>query len=73
MPSSEVTSALAIRDAEAEVVRRREKLVTSLLALRSELRRETDWRTWYRRAPVACVGVVFALGFIFAGRRPRHP
>jgi hypothetical protein len=68
MPALDSKDALALQAAEAEVVRRREQMVASGMALRGELRRTLEWRAWYRRAPVASLGVAFMVGFLWGGR-----
>ncbi len=69
MEQPDAKDALALREAEAAVVRSREQLVTAGMALRGELRRSVEWRAWYRRAPLASLGVVFMVGFLWGGRR----
>lgn len=69
MVQPETKDGLALRAAEAAVVRSREQLVTAGLALRSELRRSVEWRAWFRRAPVVSLGAAFMVGFLWGGRR----
>jgi hypothetical protein len=64
----EQKDAAAIQEAKAEIVRSRERLVSSGMALRTELQRSLEWRAWYRRAPVACLGAAFMVGFLFGDR-----
>jgi hypothetical protein len=71
MVEPESKDALALREAEAAVVRSREQLVTAGMALRSELRRSVEWRAWYRRAPVVSLGAAFMVGFLWGGGRSR--
>jgi hypothetical protein len=69
MPELDAKDARAIRDARLEVIRSREQMVSSGMALRAELRRSVEWRAWFRRAPVASLGVAFMLGFLWGSRR----
>jgi hypothetical protein len=69
VPESDRNDTLALREAQAEVVRSREQLVSSGMALRGELRRSLEWRAWFRRAPLASLGLAFMAGFLWGGRR----
>ncbi len=52
----------AVARAESEVERTRERLASSVLALRDEVVRKTDWRRVVRRQPAAFLGAAVALG-----------
>jgi hypothetical protein len=54
--------------AEADVERARERVAQSVMALRDEVARRTDWRQWIRRRPTAFLAAAFLAGF-FLGRR----
>jgi hypothetical protein len=55
--------------AESDVERARERLASSMLALRHEVARKTDWRSWVRRQPAPFLGAAVALGFWLGYRR----
>jgi hypothetical protein len=59
----------AVARAELEVERARERVATSMLALRDEVVRKTDWRSWIRRQPTAFFGAAIAVGFWLGYRR----
>ncbi len=59
----------AVARAEFEVERTRERLESSMLALRDEVVRKTDWRRVVRRQPAAFLGGAIALGFWLGYRR----
>jgi hypothetical protein len=60
-----------IARAEAEVERARERVASSVSALREEVVRQADWRAWLSRHPLLCLGGALALGiWLGAGRRP---
>ncbi|HEY6477642.1 MAG TPA: hypothetical protein VI456_13760 [Polyangia bacterium] len=59
----------ALAQAESDVERARERVESSLLALRHEVARRTDWRGWVRRRPATFVGGALALGFLLGFRR----
>lgn len=59
----------ALARAESDVERARERVATSMLALRDEVARKTDWRSWVRRQPAAFLGAAAALGFWLGYRR----
>jgi hypothetical protein len=64
------TSAVdAVARAESDVERTRERLASSVLALRDEVVRKTDWRRVVRRQPAAFLGAAVALGFWLGYRR----
>jgi hypothetical protein len=48
--------------AEAEVERSRARVAESVLALRREVARRTDWRSWIARRPLAFLAGALALG-----------
>jgi hypothetical protein len=50
--------------AEADVEQARERVSSSVLALRDELARQSDWRRWLVRHPLASLGGALALGFV---------
>jgi hypothetical protein len=55
--------------AEAEVERTRERVALSVVALRDEVVRRTDWRRWVARRPGTFLCTAFALGFWLGHRR----
>ena len=55
--------------AESDVERARERVASSMLALRDEVARKTDWRSWVRRQPAPFLGAAVALGFWLGYRR----
>jgi len=55
--------------AEADVERARERVAQSVMALRNEVVRRTDWREWIRRHPAAFLAGAFTLGFLWGHRR----
>jgi hypothetical protein len=59
----------ALARAESDVERARERVTSSMLALRDEVVRKTDWRRWVRRQPAAFLGAAVALGFWLGYRR----
>jgi hypothetical protein len=59
----------ALARAESDVERARERVASSMLALRDEMVRKTDWRSWIRRQPTAFFGAAIALGFWLGYRR----
>jgi len=59
----------ALARAESDVERARERVASSMLALRDEVTRKTDWRRWVRRQPAAFLGASVALGFWLGYRR----
>ena len=59
----------ALARAESDVERARERVASSMLALRDELARKTDWRGWVRRRPSAFLGAAVAVGFWLGYRR----
>jgi hypothetical protein len=59
----------ALARAESDVERARERVASSMLALRDEVVRKTDWRSWVRRQPAAFLGGAAALGFWLGYRR----
>jgi hypothetical protein len=66
----------AVARAEAELAEAREHVAESMLALRDEVARRTDWRGWIRRHPALLLGGALALGLLLGTRgrgwRPRH-
>ena len=59
----------ALARAESDVEKARERVESSLLALRDEVARRTDWRRVVRRRPAAFLGGALALGFLLGYRR----
>jgi hypothetical protein len=59
----------ALARAESDVERARERVASSMLALRDEVVRKTDWRSWFRRQPAPFLGAAVALGFWLGYRR----
>jgi hypothetical protein len=59
--------------AEADLEQARERVASSLSALRDEVARQADWRGWLSRHPLISVGGALALGFwLGTRRRPPH-
>ena len=59
----------ALARAESDVERARDRLASSMLALRDEVARKTYWRSWVRRQPAPFLGAAVALGFWLGYRR----
>ncbi len=59
----------ALAQATSDVERARERVESSLLALRHEVARRTDWRRLVRRQPAAFLGGAIALGIWLGYRR----
>ena len=59
--------------AESEVERARERVTSSMLALRAEVVRQFDWKRFVRREPLAFVGAALAIGFWLGFRRSSPP
>ncbi len=55
--------------AESDVERARERVTQSMMALRQEVARQVDWRSWVQRRPALVLGGAFALGFWLGMRR----
>jgi len=55
--------------AESDVERARERVTQSMMALRQEVARQVDWRSWVQRRPALFVGGAFALGLWLGTRR----
>jgi hypothetical protein len=53
---------------EADIQRSREQVADSMLALRREIARRTDWRGWVSKRPLAFLGGAVALGFLVGFR-----
>ena len=68
-PTSDGTDDDALARAESDVERARERVASSMLALRDEVARKTDWRSWVRRQPAPFLGAAVALGFWLGYRR----
>jgi hypothetical protein len=54
---------------EAQIQRSREQVAGSMMALRREIARRTDWRGWIGKRPLAFLGGAVLLGFLFGFRR----
>jgi hypothetical protein len=63
----------ALARAEAELERTRERVAQSMLALRNEVARRTDWRRLVRERPLVFMGAALALGFLWGFRRGSTP
>ncbi len=55
--------------AEADVARARERVASSVVALRDELVRQTDWRRWLADHPLVALGSALAVGYWLGCRR----
>jgi hypothetical protein len=55
--------------AEAAVERSRERVERSVTALRDELARRTDWRSWVAERPAVFLGAAVLLGFLWGYRQ----
>jgi len=66
---SSTTGSDAIAQAESDVERARERVESSLLALRDEVTRRTDWRRWVRRRPTVYLAGALTLGFLLGYRQ----
>lgn len=55
--------------AEADVERARERVAQSVLALRNEVARRTDWREWFKRHPGRYLAAAFSFGLLWGFRR----
>lgn len=55
--------------AESDVARARQRVAQSMEALRNEVARQVDWRSWVQRQPGLFVAGAFALGFWLGRRR----
>ncbi len=55
-------------EVRSEIERTREELVTGLLSLRGEMKRATDWHTYFDRRPFGWLGVALLVGFVAAFR-----
>jgi ElaB/YqjD/DUF883 family membrane-anchored ribosome-binding protein len=61
----------ALVEAEAQVMEARERVAESLLSLRQEVARKTDWRGWVRERPVTVLSAAFAIGLLLGLRTGR--
>jgi ElaB/YqjD/DUF883 family membrane-anchored ribosome-binding protein len=61
----------ALAEAEAQVIEARERVAESMMALRQEVARRTDWRSWIRERPATVLGAAFALGLLLGLRSGR--
>jgi hypothetical protein len=55
--------------AEEKVERTRQRVTQSMIALRAEVSRQSDWRVWVARRPTAFVCAAFAVGFWLGHQR----
>jgi hypothetical protein len=55
--------------AEADIERTRARVADAVVALRDEVARRTDWRTWIGRRPQLFLAAAFAIGFLLGHRR----
>jgi hypothetical protein len=55
--------------AEADVVRARERVASSVVALRNGLARQHPWRRWLADHPLAALGGALAFGYWLGCRR----
>jgi hypothetical protein len=61
-----------LAQAEADLEQARERVASSISALRDEVARQADWRRWLSRHPLVAVGGALALGFWLGGRGRPH-
>ena len=62
-----------LAQAEADLEQARERVASSISALRDEVARQADWRGWLARHPLISVGGALAFGFWLGARhRPPH-
>lgn len=66
---SSQTTDPALARAEEELARTRERVAQSMLALRNEVVRRTDWRRVVREHPLLSAAAAFALGLWWGSRR----
>jgi len=55
--------------AEADLARDRERVAQSVMALRNEVARRTDWRQWVRKRPMTILAGALIVGFLWGHRR----
>ena len=55
--------------AEADLARDRERVAESVMALRNEVARRTDWHQWFRRRPLPFLAGALIMGFLWGHRR----
>jgi len=67
--SEDEGSADALARAESDVKRARERVTQSMMALRNEVARQVDWKSWVQRRPMVFVGGALVLGFWLGNRR----
>ena len=71
VPRSNRAPSDEVAEAEAEVERARQRVASSVSALREEVARQADWRGWLARHPLLCLGGALAVGYWLGGaRRP---
>ncbi len=58
----------ALRETEAQIARTRQRLASSVGALRQEITGLADWRAWVRKQPLIFVGAAFGLGLLLGSR-----
>ena len=54
-----------MRRLQGEIARKRDRLAASLSGLQREVAGLADWRQWYRRHPLPCLGVALVAGWTF--------
>jgi hypothetical protein len=59
----------AVARAESDVERTRERVASSMLALREEVARQVDWRRYVRARPAAFLAGALVFGFWLGYRR----
>ena len=66
-----MTANTELSRAEAEVARSRERVAQSVMALRQEVVRRTDWRAWIARRPAVFIsgGLLLGLWLGYRGGR----
>lgn len=62
------TAPRSAAEVRAEIERAREQIQTSVLALREEVGRVSDWRAYVRRRPGLWLGAAVAVGFYLGYR-----
>jgi hypothetical protein len=67
--SDEEATSDELAQAESDVERARERVAQSMMALRNEVARQVDWRSWIQRRPALFIGGAFVVGFWLGNRR----
>lgn len=68
-PATDPSLSDELAQAESDVERARERVAQSMMALRNEVARQVDWKSWVQRRPFAFVGGALVLGFWLGNRR----